>query len=66
MRSPAPGSVSRRKSSAPRRQTTIVAITRAFGVRSRASQLPPTSSASTSFETIRLRYEAASGPFTET
>ena len=40
-RSPSPGSVSSRKSSAPRRQTTSGAITRAFGVSSSASHDSP-------------------------
>ena len=58
--------MSRRKSSTPRRRTTSGAITRAFAVRSSASHDPPTSSASTSFETIACRYDAASGPRTLT
>ena len=41
-RSPASGSVRRRKSSAPRRQTTSGATIRAFGVRSSASHDSPT------------------------
>src|SRR5438093_1392588 len=60
---PSPGSVSSRKSSAPRRHTTSGAITRAFAVSSSASQL---SLARTSFETIRCRKSAASGPATRT
>ena len=39
---------------------------RAFGVSRSASPEAPTSSSSTSFDTIRFRYEAASGPITET
>ncbi len=39
---------------------------RAFGVRRSASHEPPTGRLSTSFDTIRFRYAAASGPFTET
>ena len=39
---------------------------RAFGVRSSASHEAPMSSSSTSFDTIRFRYDAASCPFTET
>src|SRR5215212_6198776 len=61
--SPSSGSVSSRKSSSPRRQTTSGAITRAFAVRSSASQASP---ATTSLETIRCRKSAASGPFTRT
>ena len=56
-RSPASGSVSSRKSSCARRQTTIGATIRAFGVSSSASHASPTGSSSTSFETIRLRYD---------
>src|SRR5215212_11263123 len=61
--SPSSGSVSSRKSSSPRRQTTSGAITRAFAVSSSASQVSP---ATTSFDTIRCRKSAASGPFTRT
>ena len=42
------------------------AITRAFGVRRSASHASPIPSASTSFETIAWRYDAASGPRTPT
>jgi hypothetical protein len=55
-----------RKSSSPRRQTTTGATILAFAVRRSASHERPTASDSTSFDTIRFRYEAASGPFTET
>src|SRR5918992_1190207 len=65
-RSPRPGSVSSRKSSGPRRQTTRGAITRPFAVSRSASHASSRSSVSTSFETIRSRYEAASGPETRT
>src|SRR5689334_14065242 len=61
--SPSSGSVSRRKSSSPRRQTVSGAITRAFAVRSSASH---ESAARTSFETMRCRKSPASGPFTRT
>ena len=49
-----------------RRQTTMGATMRALGVSSSASRASPTGMSSTSFDTIRLRYDAASGPFTET
>src|SRR6478736_7480068 len=65
-RSPAKGSVRSRKSSSPRRTTTSGATIRAFGVRSNASHDSPGASASTSFETMRLRYAVASGPRTAT
>src|SRR5215217_9785563 len=61
--SPSSGSVRSKKSSPPRRHTTSGAITRAFGVSSSASQVSP---ATTSFDTIRCRKSAASGPFTRT
>ena len=54
-RSPSPASVRSRKSSTALRSTTSGAITRAFGVRRRASHASPTSNASTSFETIACR-----------
>ena len=65
-RSPSSGSVRRRKSSAPRRRTVSGAISRAFAVSSSAWHASPGASASTSFETIRWRYDAASGPVTPT
>src|SRR5204862_143137 len=64
--SPSSGSVSSRKSSSLRRQTTSGAITRAFAVSSNAGHASPTCNASTSFETIRCRYSAAPGPATRT
>jgi hypothetical protein len=60
--SPRLGSVRSRKSSGPRRTTTRVAITRAFGVRRSASH----GASVTSFETIRCRKSSASGPWTRT
>src|SRR6185436_18444053 len=65
-RSPASGSVKSRKSSCARRTTTTGATMRAFGVSRSASPVAPTSSSSTSFDTIGFRYDAASGPITET
>jgi len=58
--------VRRRNASSARRQTTIGATILAFGVNRSASQARPTGRVSTSFETMRFRYAAASGPATET
>ena len=54
-RSPRTGSVSKRKSSGPRRRTVSGAIRRAFAVSSSAWHASPGPNASTSFETIRWR-----------